>query len=83
MMVWGKLTLIPRGGRAQYLRPICSLSAGPVMYSCGLSGHSQDCVLLLSVPWHSGPLQPPVPPYRYPAARHHVLLIYCYTGFHN
>lgn len=33
--------------------------------------------------WLWGPLQAPVPPYRYPAARHHVLLIYCYTGFHN
>lgn len=28
-------------------------------------------------------LQPWVPPYRYPTARHHALLIYCYTGFHN
>lgn len=58
MMVWGKLALIPRGGRAQDLRPICSLSAGTVMYSCGLSGHSRGCVLLLSVPWHSGPFNP-------------------------
>lgn len=33
--------------------------------------------------WLWGALQAPVPPHRYPAARHHVLLIYCYTGFHN
>lgn len=33
--------------------------------------------------WLRGALQAPVPPHRYPAARHHVLLIYCYTGFHN
>lgn len=37
---------------------ICNLSAGPVMYSCGLDGHSQRCVLLLSVPWHSGHFNP-------------------------
>lgn len=30
-----------------------------------------------------GPFSPPDPPYRYPAARHPALLIYCYTGFHN
>lgn len=38
--------------------PICDLSAGPVMYSCGLNGHTQGCVLLLTVPWHSGHFNP-------------------------
>lgn len=56
--------------------PICGLSAGRVMYSCGPRP-------LLTVPWHSGHFTAPLPPHRYPAARRHVLLIYCYTGFHN
>jgi len=38
--------------------PICDLSAGRLMYRCGLDGRSQGCVLLLSVPWHSGHFNP-------------------------
>ncbi|CAB1441733.1 unnamed protein product [Pleuronectes platessa] len=63
--------------------PLCDLSAGPVMY-CSGAGRTQS---VLRVAAHCAmalrALQPPVPPHRYPAARHRALLIYCYTGFHN
>lgn len=60
-MLWGKSCFDSWRCESRACRdagPICDLSAGPVMYCCGLDSHSQGCVLLLSVPWHSGHFNP-------------------------
>lgn len=66
------------GGGGGCLCVTC-LQVAPQMCGCG-AGRKHVAARRA---WLWGALQAPVPPHRYPAAHHHVLLIYCYTGFHN
>lgn len=81
-MLWGKSKRYGSRARRE-VGPICDLSAGPVMYGCGAGRPQSGLCVAAHCAMAFRALQPPVPPYRYPAARHRALLIYCYTGFHN
>lgn len=52
-----------------YVGAICNLSAGPLMDYCMLDEHSLNCMLLLTVPWHSGHFKPPRPSSQVPRRR--------------